>query len=176
MKELLPFIMNGTDNNTVFFDCFGGGMNVISGIPSKNKVACDTNYYILDLWTKIRDNGLDSLELPKNSDELTFSLYEDIRQSYLNNDNSTPRTSNASSKIVKDKNINRFMLIMLGYLIMDGNQLVQEKFLMVMYLDRQKLIDDFCMNKCKLKRSECPKKQSKNQYNACEDVWLIEQS
>ena len=45
---------------------------------------------------------------------------------------------------------------------------------MVMYLDRQKLIDDFCMNKCKLKRNECPKKQSRNQYNACEDVWLIE--
>ena len=87
MKELLPFIMNGTDNNTVFFDCFGGGMNVISEIPSKNKVACDTNYYIVDLWTKIRDNGLDSLELPKNSDELTFAPYEDIRQSYLNNDN-----------------------------------------------------------------------------------------
>ena len=87
MKDLLPFIMHGTDNKTLFIDCFGGGMNVVSEIPSKNKVACDTNYYIVELWNRIKKEGLSSLDLPKDSTELTFELYEDIKQSYLNNDN-----------------------------------------------------------------------------------------
>lgn len=85
MKEILPIIMKGTNDNTIFFDCFMGGANIISCIPSKYKIGIEINKYVWSLWDNIQKQGLEKLKLPKNSFELTKELYDDIKQSYLNN-------------------------------------------------------------------------------------------
>ncbi len=90
MKHILPIIMEGTDENTIFYDCFGGGMNVVSEIPLKTKVVYDTNRYLIKLWNEIKKNGVEALNLPKDSTELTQEKYNDIKQSYINNDHRYP--------------------------------------------------------------------------------------
>ena len=84
MKDLLPFIMDGTNPDTAFFDCFGGGMNVISEVPLTNKTAIDTNYFIIKLWQAIKEKGVEALNLPKCTADLSQNDYEDIKRSYLN--------------------------------------------------------------------------------------------
>lgn len=84
MKELLPIIMSNTDENTVFYDCFGGGMNVVCEIPLKNKIACDVNKYIISLWNNISSKGLQTLDLPKDAKSFTREMYNDVRCDYIN--------------------------------------------------------------------------------------------
>lgn len=86
MKSLLPVIMDGVGIGSTFFDCFAGGMNVVCKIPLTKKVAFDTNRYVISLWEHIQKKGLENLDLPRDSYELTKELYEDIRKSYINND------------------------------------------------------------------------------------------
>lgn len=50
MKELLPIIMEDTNENTLFVDVFGGGMNVVSEVPLEQKIANDNNLYVVSLW------------------------------------------------------------------------------------------------------------------------------
>ena len=90
MKELLPILLEGADDDTVFIDAFGGGMNVVCGIPLKRKFAIEINRYVFALWNNIKNYGLSSLNLPENSDELTQEMYDDIKLSYLNNDGRYP--------------------------------------------------------------------------------------
>ena len=84
MKQLLPIIMKGANEDTHFIDCFGGGMNVISEVPLKKKMAIEFNFYVFSLWDAIKREGLESLGLPKNSQELTEEKYNDVKQSYIN--------------------------------------------------------------------------------------------
>lgn len=90
IKELLPILLEGTDDNTVFIDAFGGGMNVVCNIPLKWKYAIEINRYVHALWDGIKKNGLFSLNLPDNSYKLTQEVYDDIKLSYINNDGRYP--------------------------------------------------------------------------------------
>lgn len=85
MKELLPILMNGTDEDTVFIDCFGGGMNVISEIPLRHKYAIELNRYICALWHKIQKNGIQDTFLPTDSDTFTEKDYKAVKYDYINN-------------------------------------------------------------------------------------------
>ena len=38
MKELLPIIMEDTNENTLFVDIFGSGMNVVSEVTLEQKI------------------------------------------------------------------------------------------------------------------------------------------
>ena len=58
VKDLLPILLKGTDNKTMFIDLFMGGANIISNVPLKNKVGFDRNQYIIELWKDIQQNGL----------------------------------------------------------------------------------------------------------------------
>lgn len=60
VKDLLPILLKGTDNKTMFIDLFMGGANIISNVPLKNKVGFDRNQYIIELWKDIQKNGLHS--------------------------------------------------------------------------------------------------------------------
>ena len=54
MKDLLPILMKGTKKDTLFIDAFGGGMNVVSQVPLKNKIAIELNSYIVSLWKDLK--------------------------------------------------------------------------------------------------------------------------
>lgn len=87
IKELIPIIMEGTDNNTFFIDCFMGGANILSEIPSKHKIGIEINYYVYSLWNEIKNNIYHTLAiLPHDSSDLAIDDYNDIRKSYLSND------------------------------------------------------------------------------------------
>lgn len=58
MRELLPILMNNTDKNTLFVDVFGGGMNVISQIPLKYKIANDNSTPMIELWNTLKLHAL----------------------------------------------------------------------------------------------------------------------
>lgn len=90
IKQFLPILLKDTNDDTLFIDAFGGGMNVVCAVPLKNKWAVEINYYIHALWATIQKRGLDYLELPKDSNELTQEMYEDIKKHYLINDNKYP--------------------------------------------------------------------------------------
>lgn len=83
MKELLPIIMEGTNNDTVFIDAFCGGCNVLSTIPLKNKIGIDNNIFIYYLWKNLsnKDMIINTLhDLPKNCNELTQEMYNHMKE------------------------------------------------------------------------------------------------
>lgn len=83
IKELLPILLQNSNEETIFIDAFMGGGNVISEVPLKNKYGFDINRYVIDLWNDIKENGV-------NSSCITPCLSEDeyykIKKSYLNKD------------------------------------------------------------------------------------------
>lgn len=78
MKYLLPIFTKGFDENTRFVDLFGGGMNVVSEIPLKNKVAVDLNVFVIELWKELQKNGMKNI--PK---EVSEEMYNDVKKCYL---------------------------------------------------------------------------------------------
>lgn len=80
MKDLLPILMKDCDGETFFYDLFGGGMNVVSEIPLKNKVAVDLNKYVIALWQEVQKHGV--TYLPQSLNEKT---YNQIKEEYINN-------------------------------------------------------------------------------------------
>ena len=85
MKYLLPIIMEGTTDNTVFVDVFGGGMNVVSEIPLKNKLANDINRYIISLWKHLQKHKVKGERLlPLINDHVTEDEYNSVKVSFLN--------------------------------------------------------------------------------------------
>lgn len=83
MKELLPILMEGTNEDTVFIDAFMGGANVISEIPLKNKIGIDFNKYVIALWKDIWYDGVNSDCIVS---ELSEEEYYDIKKSYFEKD------------------------------------------------------------------------------------------
>lgn len=79
MKYLLPILTNGMDKNDRFVDLFGGGMNVICGIPTSNKIAVDNNKYIIALWKELQENGMENIPF-----SITEEDYNDVKDCYLN--------------------------------------------------------------------------------------------
>lgn len=79
MKYLLPILTERLDENSRFVDLFGGGMNVVSEIPTSNKIAVDYNKYIIALWQEIQKNGMKNIPL-----NITESDYNEIKSCYLN--------------------------------------------------------------------------------------------
>lgn len=80
MKYLLPILTKDLDDKTVFVDLFGGGMNVVSVIPScERKVAVEYNKYIVALWKELQINGI--VHIPT---EVSEEMYYDVKNDYIN--------------------------------------------------------------------------------------------
>ena len=79
MKSLLPILVKDMDENDTFVDLFGGGMNVISEIPYKNKIAVDSNKYVIALWKELQENGMKNIPITVSEE-----MYNDVKQSYVN--------------------------------------------------------------------------------------------
>ena len=88
MKELLPILMDGANEDTIFVDAFMGGANVIGQIPLKNKYGFDINQYVIALWNDIKEHGVMSKNIVS---ELTQEEYQNIKRSYINNDGKYPQ-------------------------------------------------------------------------------------
>lgn len=85
MKELLPILMKDTNEDTLFVDVFGGGMNVVSEIPLKNKIANDNNFYVIKLWRALQSHKLQGTPLPRLiNDNVTEDEYNDVKINFLN--------------------------------------------------------------------------------------------
>lgn len=90
MKYLKPILMEHLDDkNRLFVDAFGGGMNVVSEIDHKNKMAIELNRYVCALWKHIQYYGTDGGILETYS-SMTEQDYYSIKQHYLNNDGVYP--------------------------------------------------------------------------------------
>lgn len=88
MKYLKPILMEHLDDEKkLFVDAFGGGMNVISEIDHKNKMAIELNRYVCALWKHIQHYGTGLLEAYSS---MTEQDYYSIKQHYLNNDGVYP--------------------------------------------------------------------------------------
>jgi DNA adenine methylase len=79
MKYLRPILTKDIDENTVFVDLFGGGMNVVCDIPCDNKVAVDYNKYVIALWKELQENGMKNIPT-----EVSEEMYNDVKNCYLN--------------------------------------------------------------------------------------------
>lgn len=86
VKELIPIITEHLNEDTVFIDMFGGGMNVISEVDHKRKIAVDINRYVISLWQSIKNSHLKNEECNDIVSKLSRNEYYKIKQSYLNND------------------------------------------------------------------------------------------
>ena len=85
MKELLPIIMEDTNENTLFVDVFGGGMNVVSEVPLEQKIANDNNLYVVSLWKALQSYKLKGTKLPSLiNDHVTEDEYNDVKTHFLN--------------------------------------------------------------------------------------------
>ena len=84
MKELLPIIMEDTNENTLFVDVFGGGMNVVSEVPLEQKIANDNNLYVVSLWKALQSYKLKGTKLPSLiNDHVTEDEYNDVKTHFL---------------------------------------------------------------------------------------------
>ena len=82
MKYLRPILTKDKDENTVFVDLFGGGMNVVCDIPCDNKVAIDYNKYVIALWKELQQNGMKNIPT-----EVSEEMYNDVKSDYINHTN-----------------------------------------------------------------------------------------
>ena len=82
MKYLLPILTKDMDENTLFVDLFGGGMNVVCEIPSEPKIAVDYNKYVIALWKELQENGMNNIPT-----EVSEEMYNDIKLDYINHTN-----------------------------------------------------------------------------------------
>lgn len=79
MKYLRPILTKDFDENTVFVDLFGGGMNVVCEIPCEVKIAVDYNKYVVALWRELQNNGMKNIPT-----EVSEEMYNDVKDDYLN--------------------------------------------------------------------------------------------
>ena len=86
MKYLKPILEEHLSDKVGFIDAFCGGGNVISEIDHNIKYGVELNEYICSLWLKLKESGMDGI--PKS---LTREEYNDIKDSYLNNDGRYPK-------------------------------------------------------------------------------------
>lgn len=82
MKYLRPILTKDMDENTMFVDLFGGGMNVVCDIPCDNKVAIDYNKYVIALWKELQLNGMKNIPT-----EVSEEMYNDVKSDYINHTN-----------------------------------------------------------------------------------------
>ena len=85
VKELLPILMEHVDENTLFVDIFGGGMNVVSEVPHKLKWANDIDNYLIQLWQHIKQHGMEGIPMSVTEDE-----YNAIRRTEIDGDGKYP--------------------------------------------------------------------------------------
>lgn len=84
MKELLPILMKNTNEDILFVDVFGGGMNVVSEIPLKRKIANDNNPYVIELWKTLQNYKVKGTSLPNMiNNHVTEDEYNDVKVSFL---------------------------------------------------------------------------------------------
>jgi DNA adenine methylase len=82
MKYLRPILTKDMDENTLFVDLFGGGMNVVCDIPSEPKIAVDYNKYVIALWKELQKNGMKNIPT-----EVSEEMYNDVKSDYINHTN-----------------------------------------------------------------------------------------
>ena len=61
MKILKPFIENNLDDDMVYIEPFGGGMNSFTPISSHEKIANDFNEYNIALWVDLKTKGVEKV-------------------------------------------------------------------------------------------------------------------
>lgn len=82
MKYLRPILTKDMDENSLFVDLFGGGMNVVCEIPSETKIAVDYNKYVIALWKELQENGMNNIPT-----EVSEEMYNDVKSDYINRTN-----------------------------------------------------------------------------------------
>lgn len=82
-KDIIPIIQKYIDDNeiTSYIEPFCGGANVIDKIKCKNRIASDINPYLIALLKRVQNKEELYDEVPKE-------LYDKVRASYNNKDNS----------------------------------------------------------------------------------------
>ena len=82
MKYLRPILTKDMDENSLFVDLFGGGMNVVCDIPSEAKIAVDYNKYVIALWKELQESGMNNIPT-----EVSEEMYNDVKSDYINRTN-----------------------------------------------------------------------------------------
>lgn len=82
-KDIVPIIQKYINDNeiTSYIEPFCGGANVIDKIKCKNRIASDINLYLIALLKRVQNKEELYDEVPKE-------LYDKVRASYNNKDNS----------------------------------------------------------------------------------------
>lgn len=82
-KDIVPIIQKYIDDNniTTYIEPFVGGCNVIDKIKCKSRIASDINPYLIALLKRVQNKEELYDEVPKE-------LYDKVRASYNNKDNS----------------------------------------------------------------------------------------
>ena len=77
-KYIIPIMLNSVEINeeTIFYDVFCGGANLIDKVPLKNRIAIDNDDYLIEALKVIRDNPTN---LPKNNKEFTEKDYSNVK-------------------------------------------------------------------------------------------------
>ncbi len=77
-KDILEVIFSLVDYNkdTIFYDVFTGGGNLIQFVPLKNRIGIDNNCYVIEALKVIRDSPE---ILPKDGKEFTETNYNEIK-------------------------------------------------------------------------------------------------
>ena len=78
-KTIREFVEGNIKKNQTYVEPFVGGCNSFSEINHPNKIGCDTNQYLIDMWEDIKKNNFNP---PQNVSE---ELYYDIKNDCITN-------------------------------------------------------------------------------------------
>lgn len=78
-KTIREFVEGNIKKNQTYVEPFVGGCNSFSEINHPNKIGCDTNQYLIDMWEEIKKNNFNP---PQNVSE---ELYYDIKNDCITN-------------------------------------------------------------------------------------------
>ena len=86
-KDIVPILSAAlTDNETLFVDMCCGGCSIVSEVDHPNKMAVDSNHYVITLWNKLKENVINGYPMDNIPYEITEEQYNSIKKCYLNND------------------------------------------------------------------------------------------
>ena len=78
-KTIKEFVESNIKKNQTYVEPFVGGCNSFSEINHPNKIGCDANQYLIDMWEEIKKNNFNP---PQNVSE---ELYYDIKNDCITN-------------------------------------------------------------------------------------------
>ena len=65
-NELVPIICKNMTDEKIYIEPFCGGCNMMSNVPSKNKIGSDINVYVIKMWKQLQSGWIPPMDVSED--------------------------------------------------------------------------------------------------------------